>query len=273
MRLHRAFTALAALAVLGACEENAVQDITGPAEGARIRFFNFALNAPQVHFFSGDQKITASSSTSCQSAKNPPVSATDSLCHLTGIESAAGIAYGGASGGGSYTGVEPGQHALNARIAGGADKGLTIASASATIADGKTYSYFVSGLYNTATKSADAFVLEDDLPAAFDWTSTYVRFVNASHNAPAITLRLTDIETNQTIEVGSQVAYKSGSGFVKIPPAGYSAVLRLPDRDIVVANALGFQEGRAYTVSLRGDITVTSTTAATRPMLEVWLNR
>ena len=35
---------------LAGCEKNAVQDITGSLPGARIKFFNFGVNAPQVNF-------------------------------------------------------------------------------------------------------------------------------------------------------------------------------------------------------------------------------
>src|SRR5688500_9135141 len=109
MRLHRALTALAALVALSACEDNAVQDITGPGPEAGIRFFNFGINTPQLHLYAGDQKVTASSSTSCQTVANPPVTRNDSLCLTTGIEAAAGVAYGAVATNGRYVGIAPGQ--------------------------------------------------------------------------------------------------------------------------------------------------------------------
>ena len=52
MNRFRAFALLlAAAATLTSCDENAVQDIAGPATGARIRFFNFGVNAPGVNFY------------------------------------------------------------------------------------------------------------------------------------------------------------------------------------------------------------------------------
>lgn len=273
MRLHRALTALAALALLGACEENAVQDITGPAAGARIRFFNFGINAPQVQLYAGDQKVTATSSTSCQSAKNPPVTANDSLCATTGIESVAGIAYGSSAAGGNYTGIQPGQYTFEARLMSAADRGTPIASVPATIADGKAYSYFVSGFYNAATKQADAFIVEDNMPAAIDWSAAYVRLVNASPNAQPMSMTLTDIASGQTITVGSAVAYKSASEFVKVPVAGYNLALRVGNQLAVTGTNFGFEPGVVYSITLRGDMTVTSTTAANRPILESWIHR
>jgi hypothetical protein len=43
--------------------------------------------------------------------------------------------------------------------------------------------------------------------------------------------------------------------------------------NIIVRTAVGFSTGRVYTIGARGDITVTSTTAATRPQLDNTLNR
>ncbi len=56
----RTFAALAAALTLTACgldlETNAVQDITAPAAGGRVRFFNFGIGTPSVNFYAGDQK-------------------------------------------------------------------------------------------------------------------------------------------------------------------------------------------------------------------------
>ncbi|HYD51284.1 MAG TPA: DUF4397 domain-containing protein [Gemmatimonadaceae bacterium] len=275
MRLHRAITALAAFVALAACEENAVQDIAGPTSPAGIRFQNFGINAPQVHLYSGAEKVTANSSTSCQAAANPPRTATDSLCHTLGIEASAGIAYGSVAAGNRYVGIEPGQHTFDARIMTATDKGTTIASVPVTVQAGKLYSYYVSGLYNTTTKKADGFVVEDVFPR-FDYDAAHVRFVNASFNAPAFAMSLIDIATGQVIPLGSTaIGYKGASEFVRVPAAGYRVVVRLPGTttDAVVASNIGLERGVVYTISLRGDLTVTSATAANRPILEVWTNR
>jgi len=50
----RTLAALGAALVLSACgidlETTAVQDITAPADGAAVRFFNFGVGAPSVNF-------------------------------------------------------------------------------------------------------------------------------------------------------------------------------------------------------------------------------
>ena len=54
-------------AMLSACEKNAVQDLTATTPGARIKFFNFGVNAPGVNFYANDAKVTA-----IGSATGPP---------------------------------------------------------------------------------------------------------------------------------------------------------------------------------------------------------
>jgi hypothetical protein len=140
---------LCAAASLTSCEENAVQDIAGPPAAARIKFFNFGVNAPGVNFYAGDRKMTAISSTS-------------------GTESTTGVNYGGVGSGGFYSAIESGQHQLQGRIAAATDKDLAISSVTTTLADGKHYSFYQSGFYNATTKTVDAFLVEDDFPAQID---------------------------------------------------------------------------------------------------------
>ena len=138
MRLPNAFTPLLAILALAGCDKNAVRDLTAPLPSAAIRFFNFGVNSPGVHFYAGDTKVTATTSTSCQAAANPPVTATDSACLTTGIESTLGVAYPGIASGGLYSGIAPGQYTLTGRITAAVDRGLAISSVPATIEAGKT---------------------------------------------------------------------------------------------------------------------------------------
>ena len=115
MSLHRSFAALVCAIALTACEKNAVQDLTGPMPSAGIRFFNWSLNSPSVHFYAGDAKLTATTSASCSLASNPPVTANDTLCFTEGIQSTAGIAFGSVSSGRRYTAIEPGQYTFTGR--------------------------------------------------------------------------------------------------------------------------------------------------------------
>ncbi len=275
MRLHRAFLTLAALVAVTACEENAIQDLTGPVPSARIRFFNYGVNAPNVHFYAGDTKLTASTSASCQNSKVPPVTANDSLCATVGREVTTGVAYSGVSSGGWYVGVEPAQYTFEGRIVATTDKGVAISSVPLAVAAGKSYSYFVSGFYNTTTKKADAFVIEDPIPENFDWSATYLRFVNAISNAEPMTLTATNTVTKAVVTIGGATAYKGATAFVKLPEGAYDLAVTYAGSTtpkIVRLNS-GFEDGSMYTITALGDITVTSTTAANRPQLGVIFNK
>lgn len=253
MNRYLSLAGLVATAALTACdyEKNAVQDIAGPAPVSRVKFFNFGVNAPGVNFYANDRKVTAISST-------------------TGAESVIGVASGGAGAGGLYTGIEPGTYALTGKIAAATDKDLAISNVSATIESGKAYSYFISGIYSTTAKTADAFIVEDPIPAQ-NYDVAYVRFVNAISNSQPMVLSVKNSVTPFTVTaIGPAVAYKSAGAFVAIPEGLYDISTRVAgaSTDAIVRTGVTFVGGRVYTIASRGDITVTSTTAATRPQLD-----
>src|SRR5438874_2213597 len=79
--------------------------------------------------------------------------------------------------------IAAGSHALTGRIAAATDKDLPIATVTASLADGKFYSFYQSGFYNATAKTIDAFVIEDPVTAPADYSVASVRFVNAIANA------------------------------------------------------------------------------------------
>ena len=243
-------------AVLASCNKNTAQDITGPIATARVKFFNFGVNAPAVNFYANTAKMTAISST-------------------TGVESTNGVAYGGVGSGGFYSDVAPGSYELAGKIAAATDKDLAIAKVTATIADGMSYSFYMSGFYNTTAKSVEAFVVVDDYPAAFDYTVAYVRFVNAISNANPMVLYAKNTTSLTEVPVGAAVAYKSAGAFVSVPPGVYDFSTRYSGvtTNAISRTAVSLTAGRTYTVSARGDITITSTTATNRPFLDNTANR
>ncbi|MBA3670805.1 MAG: hypothetical protein H0W68_02115, partial [Gemmatimonadaceae bacterium] len=145
MNRFRSIAVLLCATVLSSCEKNAVQDITAPLPTARIKFFNFGVNAPGVNFYANEVKLTAISSS-------------------TGIESTTGTAAGSVAGGGFYSGIAPGQYSLSARIAAATDKDFSVTKVTTTIADAKFYSFYTSGIYDATGKSVEGFVVEDPLP-------------------------------------------------------------------------------------------------------------
>ena len=136
-----ALAVLLCAAPLASCDKNTVQELPlAPVPTARIKFFNFGLNAPAVNFYANDTKMTA-------------------ITSISDIESTSGVAYSQAGNGGLYSALAPGTYTLTGRIAAATNKDLPIDNLSATIADGKSYSFYLSGLYDTTAKQVDAFVV------------------------------------------------------------------------------------------------------------------
>lgn len=254
--MTRRFLALLCCAVaLAACDKNGVQSITGVAPGASVMFFNFGVNAPGVNFYANTTKMTAISST-------------------TGTESVKGTTYGQVGAGGHYSGIAPGQYTLEGKIADSVDKDLAISSVAEQLADGKYYSYYQSGFYDTTGKTVDAFVVEDPLPPV-DYSTAYVRFVNAISNADAMTLYATNDSSGTVTAVGGTVAYKAAGDFTALPTGAYDLIAQSADTTAPAVRRaqVSFLAGRVYTISARGDITVVSSSATNRPYLDNTANR
>ena len=256
MTIHRALAALLCTALLSSCDKTAVQELTGPVAGARIRFFNFGVNAPSVNFYANDTKVTA-------------------ILSGTGTEATTGVAYGGVGSGGFYSAVDPGQYTLAGKISATVDKDLAISTLTATLEDGKNYSFFMSGFYNTTSKTVDGFIVEDEFPAEFDYTQAHVRFVNAISNSQPMTLYGKNTATQLEAAIGSSVAYKSAGAFTAVAPGTYDLATRLAGvtTNAIARTGVSFSAGKVYTIGARGDMTVTSTTATTRPFLDNTANR
>ena len=260
MNRHRSIAALLCGAVLSSCEmfeTAAPRDIAGPVPaGALVRFFNFGVNAPGVNFYADTTKMTAISST-------------------TGAESTTGVAYGAVGASGLYSAIEPGQHTLMGKIAATTDKDLAISTVTTTIEDGKAYSFYQSGFYNTTTKTSDAFVVEDAYPEQYDFSVAHVRFVHAISNANPMTLYATNTTTTTETGIGAATSYKGAGAFTAVPAGVYDLNTRYTGvgTNAVSRTAVSFLAGKHYTISARGDITVVSTTATNRPFLDNTANR
>lgn len=249
---------LAGVAALAACDKDAVQisSITAPATGARVKFFNFGINAPGVNFYAGNTKITAISST-------------------TGVESTTGVAYGAVGAGNLYMALPAGQVTVASKIAATVDKDVTVSTVPVTLVDGKAYSVYLSGFYDATTKQVEGFVVEDVFPATFDYTQALVRFVNASPNSSPMQLFARNTLTLLESPVGNAIAYKAGGAFVGLPAGAYDLNTRTVGSGVnaISRTAVSFLAGRVYTVTARGDMTVISTTATNRPFLDNSVNR
>lgn len=259
MNRHISLAALLCAGLLAACGEDAVQEvITAPLPAARIRFFNFGVNAPGVNFYADATKMSAITSAS-------------------GSEATTGTAYGSASAGSSglYSAIDPGQHTLTGKIAAATDKDLAISTATATIAEGKYYSFYMSGFYNSTTKTVDNFLVEDPLADPTDFGFATVRFVHAISNANPMTLYAKNTTTGTEIAIGAEVSYKGAGAFTPVPMAVYDLSTRYAGSatNVITRAGVSFIGGRSYTVGARGDITVISTTATNRPFIDNTANR
>src|SRR5947208_4988556 len=211
MSRHECVAALLGTTALSSCDKNAVQVIpTESPLASRIKFFNFGVNAPAVNFYANETKMTA-------------------ILSGTGAESNNGVAYGSAGAGGVYLSIAPGQYTLTGRIAAATDKNRPIATVSATIADGKYYSFYMSGFYDATAKTVDAFVLEDPFVAPTDYSVATVRFVHAMANANPLTLYAMNISDSTEAAVGDAVAYKGAGAFTALRSGVYDLFARYTD--------------------------------------------
>ena len=256
IKLRSIAVLLCGIALTSCFEENAVQDITATLPGSRIKFFNFGVNAPGVNFYANDTKMTA-------------------ITSATGVESTTGVVYGGVGSGSFYSALGPGQYNFTGKIAATVDKDLIVSTVPGSLEDGKAYSMYMSGFYNTTTKTVEGFLVEDPFTDEFDFTKAYVRFVNAISNSNPMTLYVRDTTTLVETPIGGAVAYKAAGAFVAVPQATYTLNTRNTGApaNVIVRTGVQFIAGKVYTVGARGDITVVSTTAVNRPFLDVTANR
>jgi uncharacterized protein DUF4397 len=260
MTKYSSIAALLFASLLAACGTKEVQQLTGIDAHARVRFFNFGVNAPGVNFYANQTKMTATTST-------------------TGTESTNGVNYGGVGANGAYSSLDPGQYTLAGKIAAATDKDLAISSVSTTVEDGKYYSFYMSGIYNTTTKSVEGFVVEDPFVIQTnDSTSTTVRFVHAISNANPMTLYAKNTTTGVETAIGGEVAYKGAGAFVNLTSGAYDLSTRYTGSttNVLTRPGVSFVGRKVYTITARGDITVAPSTAcaaANRTCLDNTANR
>lgn len=256
MMKFKSIAVLMGIVALASCDKNAVQEITGVVPQAKIRFFNFALNAPSVNFFVNDAKATA-------------------ILSNVGTPSPLGVAYGAVAAGGLYTGVNTGSAVFSSQISDTTIKNVTVTKVTQNVEAGKTYSFYMSGPYDATARTSDGFIVEDPYPVAYDYTQALVRFVNGIHNSVPMIMYAKNTVTGVETPVGGAVGYKAAGAFVGLPNGVYDLSTRAVGSatNIITRTAVGFATGSVYTISARGDITITSTTATNRPFLDNTANR
>lgn len=256
-RIHTIAGLVLSAAALAACGDTGQTDITAPAPSAQVLFFNEALNAPGVNFYADTAKLTAVGSS-------------------TGTPSTVGTNFSQVAAGGYYTGITPGQHTLSARLSDSTS--ATVSSVAQAITAGKAYSYYQSGVYDATAQKAEAFVVEDPIPATYDYSVANVRLVNAIYNSTPGTMTLVNNDTTihpapPPVVIGGAVGYKAAGAFVPVPPGTYSVSVSGLGTTGSVIGAISVTGGHYYTVTARGDMTVTSSKSANYPKLDNLTNR
>jgi hypothetical protein len=247
MKKLASIAVLLCAATLSSCGDEAFPDITAPLPQSQIKFFNFGVNAPGVHFYANNAKVAA------VGASNVLINARTGV-DTASTESTTGTTYGNVSAGGYYSAITPGSYDLTGRIAATTDLGLAISKVAAVLTAGKAYSYYISGAYDAVAKTSEAFVIEDNFPAAIDWSQAYVRFVNASPTSAPLTLYGTNTTTaTPEAAIGAITAYKGGSAFVAVPQGSYNLAAKdAGGVSKITRTAVSFSSGRVYTITVRG---------------------
>jgi hypothetical protein len=258
------------LAAVAACGKDARQDISAPVNpvAAYVKFFNYSvgLSSPGVDFYANTQKITAISTGNCYGVL-PSDTATTNKCLTAGIESKTGTAYNVAANGGLYSQLAPGQYTFAGDLAATT---TTVSSISTTVADQKFYSYYQTGVYNSTAKTAEAFFVEDPIPAITDYSVAYVRLVNAMPGSSPMTLVAYDSASKKQVAItAAPVAYKTAGAFATVP-AGSWTLLTSGGGVANPAAPATFIGGHVYSVAARGDYT--SSVTANKPGLTTTAN-
>lgn len=256
MNRHLKLATLLCAAALSACGHDANQLLaTSAPAAARVKFFNFGVGSPGVNFYANTTKMTAIGS-------------------ATGTESTTGTTYGNAGAGGAYTAITPGQYDISGKIAAATDKDLAISHVTATLDAGKKYSFYQSGFYSTGTKTVDSFLIEDHVPPPpADTSITYVRFVNAISNSTPLTLYAKNPDTGVQVVIGGPTAYKGATEFVPITGGFFTLIARdAGGTDKIVREGVNLNQRGIFSITARGDFTITSTTATNRPQLDATFN-
>jgi len=250
----RTLALLFGAALVASCGDpaNQIFAVAEPNGGTRIRFFNFSDGSPTVHFYAGDTKLAGVAEVGfTQDAKTGVA---------TGGTEGTGTGFGGVTSGGLYNSIAAGTYAFNARIGAATDNGLKIANLNKAIESGKKYSVYLAGQYNTTTKTAEFFAVEDPYPETYDWDNVMVRFVNAGSNTVPMTLYAKNQATTTETAVGGDVAYQGAGAFVKLPPGTYDfrATTGGGATNVLTRTSVSLTAGKIYTITFRGRIGVTS---------------
>ena len=246
------FIALCCL-VLYSCGDKAnFEQNVIPADGARLKFYHLAPDAPGVNIFANDVKISGVNTVS----PFPP--ATQTTPNL--------LTYGGTFPVQDYAALAAGSIKLRVTVPATATTSeLTAVATEVPFDNGKFYSIYAYG----TSPTYNALVLTDDFTVT-DPKKAYVRFVNLVNPTATATSPSYDFTVNgTTITAGVGFAAKN-AGYTAIDPIAYGATkvsVTAKTGTTTVAGGSSFSlqpyAGRFYTVILSGIIGGTGAKAPT----------
>ena len=246
---NRAILFLAAGLMLGACDKNEIPEVALPVgEGAQVKFFFQAEDAPRANFYLDNNKVTGvAAATSGQVLGN---------------------AYASVYPSNAYALLPAGSFNLSVidTMTTGKGKADVLFSTPVTLENGKNYSAYLVG----TKPNFETFLIEDKLPPA-DHTKIWWRFVNTMAKIPfavdAYAVRAAipatgnrPAEPMEIVELGKNIGFKQHSQYVqlktgvytfKVFPSGttYDPATTKPyiENSVTLASL-----GRVYSTQIRG---------------------
>lgn len=263
--VNKALAFLAVGFLLSSCEENAIVEQTDyVTTGANVRFSVAAQDAPTVNFYLNDQRITAKPAT----ADGFP----------TGLFWSSTIANTMYPGGYGYANVPAGSYTLRAiqdatttidtTIKAPGDTLFTkrlvepkvIASVPVNLTTSSNFSAYLVGMKETVDAVEktvfDIVVVNDEIPP-YDFSKSFVRFVNVMSNAPGnFTIKAVGTDpVTDTVVVATNIPFKGQTNYVAITPGVYNISVFMEGKPTAYTTwtAGNILPGRTYTFFTRGN--------------------
>lgn len=240
---------LVVVLTLGACEKNAILEMTEPVtSGAHMKFFFHVDGAPRSNFYLDNKKVTGVSSNNDG----------DVLGNL----------YRSVYPSNAYAMVPSGNFSLAAYGIENSESTEMLASADVALQENKHYSAYLAG----TTDNYEVAIIEDNLPPA-DHTTIHWRFVNTMANMPdavdvyAVKKAVAPTEENpegedeQIISLGTNIGFKEHGNYVMLETGRYTYKVYISGTDYDPSTTTPYLQhsvtlaslGRVYSTQIRGE--------------------
>lgn len=257
--LNKTLVFVAAGLLFGACEKNAILELTEPVkEGAHVKFFFHVEGAPGSNFYLDSEKVTA-----------VPSSKDDDVL---------GNLYGSAYPSNAYALLPTGNYTLSAIdtiSTSGSGSADVLATANVSLQANQYYSAYLVG----TSENYEVFLTEDNLPAD-DPVKIYWRFMNTmaempftvdvyAVRAPVPETDDSPAEEEEIITLGTNLGFKEHGEYKELRPGAYIFKVFASDTDYDPSTSKPYLQhnvtlaslGRTYTTQIRGTYAETPKTS------------